>query len=116
MLEINTACKSLFFVASGTPECNFVDGDGIGGTETFLQNTNTRDECVALVIQTQPNANGVTYSGRQTGGTSCYAEFGATGTSGGTSWQTCIFKQGNASCTMISCCLQIICNVKAEIN
>ena len=78
-----------------------MDGDGIGGSEINLgsgSETNTREQCVELVVRTQPNANGVTYSGRSTGGNTCYAEFGATGTSGGTSWQTCIFGQGNITC------------------
>ena len=82
--------------------CNFVNGDGIGGTETYLGQTNTRDECVTLVIQTQPDANGVTYS---IGGTSCYAEFGVTGIAGSTSWQTC--RLGNACCSVVLYSLQI---------
>ena len=97
-LGTNTSCKSVIVVASGSTVCNFVDGDGIGGSEINLgsgSETNTREQCVELVVRTQPNANGVTYSGRSTGGNTCYAEFGATGTSGGTSWQTCIFGQGN---------------------
>ena len=73
-------------------------------TYQFLNYTDTRDECVKLVVQTKPNANAATYS---VGSKYCYAGFGVTGTTGSTSYQTCIFDQGNASCTMVLCCLQI---------
>ena len=92
-----------------------MDGDGIGGQEKKLKHTSTREECVKLVIKTQPKANGVTYESQkyfqpngEVGGNKCYAEFGATGTNGDSSWQTCIL--GNAFCSMILCCLQNLYN------
>ena len=69
-----------------------MSGDGIGGTEIEVGQTDTRDECVKLVIDTQPNANGVTY---RVGGTSCYAEIGVKGIAVSTSWQSCRFGIGN---------------------
>lgn len=72
----------------GSPVCNFVNGDGIGGTEIEVGQTDTRDECVKLVIDTQPKANGVTY---RIGGTSCYAEIGVKGIAVSSSWQACRF-------------------------
>lgn len=79
--------------------CDFAEGDGTGGDEEYLGDTETPDSCVALVHSTRPEANGVTYSNN--GGAACYAEFGATGSTGAPSaWQTCVIGQGGdtASC------------------
>lgn len=73
--------------------CAFAEGDGTGGTEEYLGDTDTPNECVSLVHSTRPDANGVTYSNG--GGAACYAEFGATGSTGApSSWQTCVIGQG----------------------
>jgi hypothetical protein len=68
--------------------CEFLIGDGVGGTETGVGNAANVMECVHLVISTQPDANGVTYS--NSGGQGCYAEFGMTGANGSDGWQTCM--------------------------
>ncbi len=61
--------------------CTFVVGDGTGGTEYYIGNTTTEDECAILVRSRQPSANGATWRVGATNGAtkSCYAEFGATG-------------------------------------
>jgi hypothetical protein len=71
--------------------CDFVAGDGVGGTEVGVGAAATAAECVALVESAQPDANGATYS--NTGGTGCYAEFGMTGPNDSTGWQTCMFPE-----------------------
>ena len=70
--------------------CTYVVGDGVGGTEEGLGDANSESECVTMVRQMRPEANGATYSAPGTG-TSCYAEFGMTESNGSASWQTCLF-------------------------
>ena len=70
--------------------CTYEVGDGVGGTEESLGDANTEFECISMVRQMRPDANGATYSARGTG-TSCYAEFGMTESNGSASWQTCMF-------------------------
>ena len=72
--------------------CEYVVGDGVGGTESNVGDASGAQECAQLVMDTSPDANGATYS---TDGstTACYAEFGMTGANGSTSWQTCIFPE-----------------------
>ena len=60
-------------------------GDGIGGTDKKIGTTTTENECAVLVRENEPSANGATW------GSSCYAEFGATGTDGSDYWRTCLF-------------------------
>jgi hypothetical protein len=67
--------------------CTFAAGDGTGGTETRIDSAPSAQACAILVRETQPSANGATYS--NTGGTDCYAEFGMTGRNDSASWQTC---------------------------
>ena len=84
------------------PNCNFVTGDAIGGTEKRIGYTDTRESCAALVYSNEPSANGVTYGGND-GGTQgnaeCYAEFGATSYDENyfshitQQWQACIFER-----------------------
>ena len=76
-----------------TLSCEFETGDGIGGTETFVGDTTTREACVQMVHSQLPEANGVTYS---SDGTRCYAEFGMTGNSGAAAWQTCLLSGNGA--------------------
>ena len=70
--------------------CTFETGDGTGGTEEGLGDANSESECVSMVRQMRPNANGATYSAPGAG-TSCFAEFGMTESNGSASWQTCLF-------------------------
>ena len=74
--------------------CEMETGDGIGGSETGIGDANSAQECVQMVRQMQPDANGATYS--NTGGTGCYAEFGMTGNNGDGNWQTCLFTGAGA--------------------
>ena len=57
--------------------CDYVVGDGVGGTEEMLGPAASREECVNMVLSQRPYSNGATYS---TDGTTlnCYAEFGMT--------------------------------------
>ena len=61
-------------------------GEGIGGTDKKIGTTTTENECAVLVREKEPSANGATW------GSSCYAEFGATGTNFEDAWQTCRFE------------------------
>ena len=70
--------------------CVFATGSGEGGTEERLGNTDTREECVALVESSRPSANGVTY-GLDGTGNECYAEFNMHSRSG-QDWQSCMFE------------------------
>jgi len=55
-------------------------GDGIGGSETELNDfPSSLDECAILVKEQFPNANGATWDGPDDNGLGhCYAEFGQT--------------------------------------
>ena len=80
--------------------CDFHPGDGTGDSEEYLGDTDTPAMCASLVATTRPDANGATYSGADSGGSACYAEFGMTGDNGSESWQTCMLQAGAgaASC------------------
>ena len=71
--------------------CNFVVGDGTGGSETSLGSSfGSELDCAAAVRNRYPLANGATYSNG--GGTSCYAEFNMNGVNPAwSSWRTCLF-------------------------
>ena len=71
--------------------CTFGDGKGTGGTHTFIGNTNSREQCAALVRKEHPTANGASYCGTTSNCKECYADFGATSRTGGTNYQTCTF-------------------------
>jgi hypothetical protein len=77
--------------------CDFQPGDGVGGTESFVGDAASMQECAQLVIETSTEANGATYSA--TGGTQCYAEFGMSDTNGSASWITCFFPVEESICT-----------------
>ena len=62
-------------------------GYGAGGTEVYIGETDTDDECAYLVRNKEPSANGATW-----GDGDCYAEFGATGKNGNGKWRTCLFQ------------------------
>ena len=67
----------------------FESGDGIGGTEELLGSVGSYEECITLVRTERPEANGATIVPGGVG--SCYAEFGMTGRSGGSSYVSAIF-------------------------
>ena len=71
------------------PAC--VQGDGIGGTEEYLIEVNSRSECIKAVKSMHPDANGATYSAALPG--SCYAEFNMVGSNDSQSWTTCKIQQ-----------------------
>ena len=68
----------------------FVTGDGIGGSEKYLGTASNREQCIGMVKAREPTANGATFP-NSGGSGSCYAEFGMTGASSSSSWQTCRF-------------------------
>lgn len=78
-------------------DCLWTRGDGVGegGSEEYIGDTETRQDCVNLVLQTATGANGATYSQTQAqctddrGCKRCYAEYGLTASNGNTDWQTC---------------------------
>lgn len=80
--------------AEGSMICNFVAGDGIGGADEDIGNADTAQKCAELVQQTRPLANGATYEYINN---KCWAEFGMTGSSGGGSYQTCLFDDPKTS-------------------
>jgi hypothetical protein len=69
--------------------CEFMMGDGEGGSEEGVGDAASTMECVNMVMTQKPEANGATYSNN--GGQGCYAEFGMTGANGSDGWQTCLF-------------------------
>ena len=92
--------KSITFFS--VVRCKWVDGDGTGGSEKKIGETDSREECEALVRKEHPTANGATYCGTSESCKTCYAEFGATSSSGGTNWQTCMF---DGMCMFICVCI-----------
>ena len=42
--------------------CEYVVGDGVGGTESKVGDASGAQECAQLVMDTSPDANGATYS------------------------------------------------------
>lgn len=66
--------------------CDWMDGDGSGGTEEGLGDAPTALACTQLVMTTRPEANGATY---QQSGQACFAEFGMTGHVASGAWRTC---------------------------
>jgi len=61
-------------------------GDGIGGTETYIGYASSAANCIQLVKEQAPSANGATY-----GDENCYAEFGMNGAAAFPSYTTCQF-------------------------
>ena len=81
-------------------ECKI--GDGIGESETKLEGSYTIQECIDVVQQTYPNANGVTTSNPcKSEECKCYAEFGMTHwNEDKKQWQSCMFKEGNLNAAL----------------
>lgn len=83
-----TASDEAERAACDTNVCIFSTGDGTGGSETQIGSAESAQACAALVLETEPTANGATYSTEGTG--ECYAEFGmAFIYPGATSWESC---------------------------
>ena len=61
--------------------CTYQDGDGVGGIEEQVGQASSAQECVNMVLEHAPAANGATYHAE--GGTDCYAELGMSGVSQG---------------------------------
>ena len=73
-------------------ECTFSNGDGQGGRQEFLGNTDSADKCAKLVRNKRPTANGVTwYSPNDE--KKCYAEFGQTTKDNSQQYQNCMLQQ-----------------------
>ena len=66
----------------------WVAGDGIGGSEKRIGQTDTAGECEDLVIVKKSDANGATWDSINK---DCYAEFGMSGHDNRTGTQTCQF-------------------------
>merc|ERR1712178_415846 len=81
--------------AVATPECTYIGGDGIGGTEEYLGSYASKELCAQAVHKNKPTANGATYS---TSGTSCYAEYSMSDVNGSGSWQSCLFGGWGVNC------------------
>ena len=79
--------QCLYYVNKYKGKCDFDTGDGIGGTEEYIGNTATDNQCADLVTAKKPTANGATWGNQK-----CYAEFGATGKNFARSWRTCLFE------------------------
>jgi hypothetical protein len=77
----------------------FVTGNGYGALEFSKQlrvgTAPTREECVQMVTDAEPDANGVSYP--RNGNTDCYAEFNMTAIDSTlqTDWQTCLIAKGS---------------------
>jgi len=68
---------------------HYVTGDGVGGTENYIGTAASPQECVQMVDEQCPTANGATLASQGSG--RCYCEFGMTGTNENGVWQTCQF-------------------------
>ena len=67
----------------------------VGGTEEYLGEVASYQECVDMVRNQRPDANGVTVT---TGGVgSCYAEFGMTGNNDSGSWESAFLADAASS-------------------
>ncbi|XP_057313930.1 adhesion G protein-coupled receptor B1-like [Hydractinia symbiolongicarpus] len=72
--------------------CNFVIGDGAGGTEVNIGYKETISDCINACAAKRfenPKINGVTIPSKITGKVNCYCEIGMTKSNGGSSWRTC---------------------------
>merc|ERR1711907_545294 len=54
----NSHWKSCFFA----PQCDYVGGDGVGGSERYIGDYASREACAQEVSRQFPDANGATYS------------------------------------------------------
>lgn len=81
---------------------------GTGGTEEGVGNANSESECVSMIRQMRPAANGATYSAPGQG-TNCYAEFGMTGGNGNAAWQTCMFATATSPPVVVPFHVKMIC-------
>jgi hypothetical protein len=91
--------------------CNWDFGDGIGGYEVSVGDTDTADECASLVQAIAPDANGATWYAPA--GTACWAEYGMTQSNGATNYVSCEFRfvtidtvaedEKNCQCTADAC-------------
>lgn len=75
----------------------FVVGDGVGGTERFLGDVDTIQECLDMITAAGDSTrNGITVSPSLTNDPPtrgrCYVELGMTGHNGSGSWKTCAFE------------------------
>lgn len=91
----NAAWQTCLFVPG---YCNYVVGDGIGGTEESVGGVSTAAECVNTVLELHPDANGATYSSSDD---ACYAEFGMTGPNDNAAYHTCLFPGDLSLCTFV---------------
>jgi len=68
----------------------YLTGDGTGGHESSIGTANSPEQCLTMVRDQCPDANGATISRRGDG--PCYCEFGMTGVdSARRNWQSCRF-------------------------
>ena len=91
------AMKLAFIIASTAalqPPHVVVVGGGVGDTEEPVGSAPDRESCTHMVRASYPDANGARYSSESSGGDSCFAEFGMTGTNSDSSWQTCFMTAG----------------------
>ena len=73
--------------------CEMRVGDGVGGSEDYVGDAGSANECAMMVLREEPDANGATYPAPGEG-TRCYAEFDMTHISTAASgWQTCRFNE-----------------------
>jgi len=71
------------------------NGDGTGGPEKYLTNTNTMQECRDFVAQNQPSANGATWGPDNK---YCYAEWVQSGVHFSLGWMNCPVSALPAGC------------------
>ena len=80
--------------------CNFVTGDGVGGTEENIVYKPIPQACIDACIikkKTDPEINGVTIT--PTGSGSCYCEKNMVSSNKSPSWKTCrLHKENYTEC------------------
>ena len=73
--------------------CPFASGDGVGGSEKYIGEFETKELCQGNVTTKEPTANGVTYGVHgQDYARECYAEFGKTNSESSNKWISCKFE------------------------
>ena len=99
MVLQNLQCRNCFISQIDYP---FVPGRANEGSEEFLGEKSTAQECAIFVQNYHPSANGATWQAMDTrfgGKGNCYAKFGITSVDSNPTYQTCFFAIKGGKCS-----------------
>ena len=85
------AFNILVYISHLALGCEFAMGDVTGGTEKYLGETNSKEDCITKVQEKKPTANAVTYGIRNGKIHKCYAEFHGVSRNKDTKFTSCFF-------------------------